>query len=224
MYHPHGLHLSKNQIANLARGRRVRLAHHQMSGPHKVFLRKDQLAKMSTRHSKGAGYVIQMDPDQLAYHAQTGGSIFDSLASWGRKFLSKAQHYLAPVANQLANSGLQFLEGEVVPRLQRKAVSMGDQLLSHGINYVDRGLSRLGAGVRKTARRRPVRSMQHGGNLWDDITGGIGSVFKTVAPIALPLAGQLIGKRLGLGLKRKRGGRGVLAPGQYARGITSPGY
>jgi hypothetical protein len=223
MYHAHGLNLSKNQIANLARGRRVRLAHHQMTGPHKVFLRKDQLAKMSTRHAKGVGVVIQMDPDQLAHHAMAGGSIFDTLKMWGQKFLSKAQHYLAPVASQLAHTGLNFLEAEVVPRLQRKAVSMGDQLLSHGINYVDRGLSRLGAGVRKPTRRRTVRSM-HGGNLWDDIVGGVGSVFKTVAPIALPLAGQLIGKRLGLGLKRKRGGRGVMAPGQYARGITSPGY
>jgi len=215
-YHPHGLTLSRTQIANMARGRRVRLAHHQMVGPHRVYLRKDQLAKMTTRHNKGSGYIIQMDPDQLAYHAKHGGSIFDTLKNWGRKALSAAQQFISPVASQLADSGMHFLQGEVVPRLQRKAVSMGDQLLSHGIDMVDRGLNRLGAGV-KRRRRVPASASryrhQHGEGFFDDVFSGLKSVANTVLPIVTPIAGQLIGKRLGLGLRRKRRGTGILAPG-----------
>jgi hypothetical protein len=68
----------------------------------------------------------------------------------------------------------------------------------------------MGARARTNRVRRAV-----GTGIFDDIFSGIKNIGSTLAPLAVPIATNLIARRMGMGLRRKRRpvGGSITAPG-----------
>ena len=124
-----------------------------------------------------------MTHEQLRHHAEVGGSIFDSIKSFGRKFLSAVQpivHKVAnavrPIVHKVGNVGKE-LASEAWDQFKREAGPLAQNLanetharvktrIQRGItdfvntagaranSTVDRGLKRFGAGAMGTGLNR----------------------------------------------------------------------
>ncbi len=187
MYHGYGVNLSRAQVSSLGRGATVRLKHGDLAGQDKVYLTQTQITRMNRCRAANKGCDLKLSNAQLRHHVQHGGSILDTLKSFGKTVFNEV---VKPIASNVVKMAL--------PRVQKR----GEQLAS---DLVNRTLTRVGAGRRK-----------RGAGVWDDIWGGIQSVGKVALPIATTVGTNLLAKRLGMGLKKKRRqvGRSFLLPGQ----------
>jgi hypothetical protein len=228
-YHTHGISLSKPQIGKLSRGGAVRLKHSQLKGPHTVYLTSKQMNHLSKAHKGGHGAQISMSHDQLRHHAVNGGSIFDTLKRWGKKFLSAVAPYASDLALTAAHAAaphLNDITNDISSRVSAGVTRGINNLGNRARAGVDRALSSVGTGVTdgdgifsdalssfglgiKPKRARKVKVQ--GDGFLDDIWSGV----KHVGAAALPVAVGLAGKTL-LGGKIKKRGRKARGAGLYA--------
>jgi len=227
-YHPHGIHVSLPQVRKLARGERVRLTHAKLSGPHKVYLSEPQLKKLHKAHSAGKGAEIHMSHDQIHHHRVHGGSIFDTLKSFGKVIAPKLIEIGTPIVKDLAQKGLEkginLLSDKVRGKLAGTGVRRGrkkkgsgffDDFIAEFPKAVVRGATGalLGHGVKKgrkmsheqgqafAQRMREAKARKRGMVKGEGFWDDLGSIGKQVlTDVAIPA----IGARLTRGRGRAR--------------------
>lgn len=220
-YHKHSVHLSENQLRKLARGQTIRLKHEHLHGNHVLYLTEAQIKKLAKAHKNNKGAQLHLSHEQLKEHSIRGGSVFDSLRSFARKFGEIA----APVAQAalpIAQEILQPVIGRVKENAKRKVAEKADELLSSygmGVKQGKKGdgalseiLGAFGLGVNPhhKKRGRKPRVTHHkahtedGKGIFDDILRGVSTVSSAAAPFVPLLAG--------MGVKGKRGRKPRIEP------------
>ena len=180
--YPHvcGLHLTKTQLAKLARGETIQVKpQHMTGGPHSVHLGVRQHAKMSKALAEGKGARIRFSQHQIRHHAGTG--LFDVLRRIGalvKPFIRPAATFLAPYAKSALMSGADKLISKIGDKLIPLNPRLG-HAAERGLNYVtgealehgpfappmveEEQIEGHGVRRRKAApRRKPARKLRGG--------------------------------------------------------------
>lgn len=198
--------LSKGQAEKLVKGKKVRLTHRALSGgAQTVYLTGQQNRKVETRLKRGTGADIgPFSAAQLSHNVQHGSGFFDSF----KKAATGALKDLAKEGLKLAvDKGGDFLKNKATEMIESK---LGSQPAA------------AGSGVKRrsylTKKQMDMIREQHGEGFFDDLWSGI----KSVGKVALPIAGNMLLGRSGLGSifgggKRGRGGKRGGAIGIYRR-------
>ena len=126
IYYPHGVKLSENQKAKLARTVKnnsaiaIRLSKNALAGSDQLMLTKTQLKRIQKAMRNGTGTDVKISKTQIRKAVQEGGSLWSSLFSLGTRMLpyatkaaSKAVPALATGAlSGLANLGIDKIFGK----------------------------------------------------------------------------------------------------------------
>lgn len=196
--------LSKAQVEKLAKGKKVRLTNAALKGGnHTVFITHQQDRKIQTRLKKGVGMDIAFDSSQFKHNAQHGSGFFDSFKAAAKGALK-----------DLAKEGLKIAVDKGGDFLKNKATEMIESKLGNQP-------AAAGSGVKRrsylTKKQMDMIRAQHGEGFFDDVLGGL----KSVAKVALPIAGNMLLARGGMppmfGSGKRRGGKRGGAIGIYRR-------
>ena len=218
-YTKHGVKLSAYQKARIRNGHAVRLTHSALEGPDMVYLTKSQMSKLQRAEKAGKGAQISLSADQIEYGKINGSGIFSTAKSVAKRVGNFALPVVKSVGRKLGEIALS--------RLEKKAVSKGEELL-------DRGLSRFGAGVRR-GRSKVIpfgnpneihqAEMVHGKGFFKDLFNKVIKPIgtKIVVPLAKKVGPKLVDVAVNRGISAltggsKRRGRKVAGQGLYAPG------
>lgn len=206
-YEEYSLNLSRPQVAKLAKGKKIRLSHQQLTTPGdvKIFLTPQQARRVQTRVSKGLGVDIGgFDVSQIEHNVKFGMGFWSSMS----RFLKGAATALNQKVIQPVYQGLRPALENARDRVVQRGVNLGQDLL-------DKGLRRIGAGskpkkgvmppalARYWAARRAAKagSAKAGKGVSDMFGFGVEPMvvpkrrgkgfFSGLAKIVRPVAGQL---------------------------------
>lgn len=159
MYNPVGVSkLSENQKSRLRNGHPVRI---KKGTANKLHLTQEQIKKLESAARRGAGYTVQLNPEQAQKH---GAGLFGDIATKMKKLAVKHKDLINPVIRAVKNAGHRGLQ-KVSSSLHNK------------INEIPE-LS--GEGVKKRRRGRPKKGDGLLGDVLGFINPTIGAVAKTV--------------------------------------------
>ena len=106
-YYPHGVKLSENQKAKLARAVKnnsaitIRLSKNELTGPDQLMLTKTQMKRIQKAMRNGTGADVKISKTQIRKAVQEGGSLWSSLFSLGSRML--------PLATKVASKAVPAL-------------------------------------------------------------------------------------------------------------------
>lgn len=160
MYNPVGVSkLSENQKSRLRNGHPVRI---KKGTANKLHLTQEQIKKLEQASRRGAGYTVQLNPEQAQKH---GAGLFGDISTKLKRMAVKHKDIINPVIKAVKSAGHRGL--------QKVATSLHNK-----INEIPE-LS--GEGIKKRRRGRPSKK---GKGLLGDVLGminpTIGAVAKTV--------------------------------------------
>ena len=203
MYNPVGVSkLSENQKSRLRNGHPVRI---KKGTANKLHLTQEQIKKLESASRRGAGYTIQLNPEQAEKH---GAGLFGDIATRLKKLAVRHKDIINPVIKAVKSAGhrglqkvstslhnkineMPELSGEGVKR-RRGRPRKGAGILGDLVGMINPTMGAVaktvGLGVKKTRKPRARK----GKGLVGDLLGMINPTMGTVA------------KTVGLGVKRTR--------------------
>ena len=214
MYNPVGVSkLSENQKSRLRNGHPVRI---KKGTANKLHLTQEQIKKLESASRRGAGYTVQLNPEQAEKH---GAGLFGDIATKLKKLAVKHKDIINPVIKAIKNAGhkgltkvstslhnkinqMPELSGEGVKR-RRGRPKKGAGILGDIIGMINPTIGTVaktvGLGVKKT--RKP-RAKKGKGLLSDLAKSGV----KALAPVLIDAASNAAKNKIsGMGAKRRVG-------------------
>ena len=117
------MNATKEQFHNLAKGKSVRLTHHQISGgKHHVYLTRSQVNKLKKALENQRGGSIKLSQCQIKHHAMHGIGFFSDLVRHIKSTAKKVYHHIKPIAEP------------AIHEVGRHLKHHGNELLKQGIN------------------------------------------------------------------------------------------
>lgn len=208
-YIPIPMNISEQTGSGLIKGGSISVPLNEHKGDDLVYLTKQQVKRLVKAHKSNRNIKLKMSPSQIRYNAVHGQGLFGDLAKTLHGYAKKAYHiikgHVQPHIGTLAKHGL-----DTANKVIRNQLDRGH---AHVAQQIDNFAHRYGTGV----SQHPMASglddkdqldyinYQGGFGFWEDLWGGIKDVGKTAASIALPIAQQVIVKRLGGGVSKGKG-------------------
>ena len=169
MYHKQNVHLSLGQLKRLSQGARVNLKHHQLDGPHTLFLTHTQKKRIAKAHELQTGTSIKMSLAQLKHHHAHGGNILSDLWNHIKSGATKA-------AGTLAEKGLERAGSKLLDNLEKRMSgkgffddlwggikSVGEKVVPVvGNALLNKGIGKLLGGGVKPKRKRKAKAKGDG--------------------------------------------------------------
>ena len=204
-YHKiHLAHLSNPQIGKLLNGHRIRVKH---GHGHEVHVSEEQHKKIMKAHKKGAGSTIQFDPFQIHHHQHLRGTGFlDVLKKGavaglkqgakfvGNKGIDLASGYAKNALSNAVGSGVSHHHAHHAHHLTHPHMGHGEALFPAGYG------EGIGDGIGKRRGRKGK--------------GLIGSVARTLAPMAINAGANFIKQHHLFGQGGRGKGRGRRGKGE----------
>lgn len=134
-YIPHGVTLSQNQKAKLAKALEkrepitIRLSHSKLTGPDELMLTKTQIGRIKKSVASGKGVDIKISKTQIGKVVQKGGSLFTSLAALVPKLLPKVTTLASKVIPGLATGALTSLGNFTMDKILGQGYASGGFLI-----------------------------------------------------------------------------------------------
>lgn len=217
MYNPVGVSkLSENQKSRLRNGHPVRI---KKGTANKLHLTQEQIKKLESAARRGAGYTVQLNPEQAQKH---GAGLFGDIATKMKKLAVKHKDLINPVIRAVKNAGhrglqkvssslhnkineIPELSGEGVKKRRRGRPKKGAGLLGDVLGFINPTIGAVaktvGLGVKK--KRKP-RTKKGKGFISDIAKAGA----KALAPVLIDAAASAAkGKVAGMGVKKRKVGR-----------------
>ena len=196
MYNPVGISkLSENQKSRLRNGHPVRIKN---TTPNKLHLTQEQIKKLESASRRGAGYTIQLNPEQAEKH---GAGLFGDIATKLKKLAVRHKDIINPVIKAIKSAGhkglskvstslhnkineMPELSGEGVKKRRRGRPKKGEGLLGDVLSMINPTMGTVaktvGLGVKKTRKPRTRKGKGLIGDVLSMINPTMGTVAKTV--------------------------------------------
>ena len=220
MYNPVGVSkLSENQKSRLRNGHPVRI---KKGTANKLHLTQEQIKKLESASRRGAGYTVQLNPEQAEKH---GAGIFGDIATKLKKLAVKHKDIINPVIKAIKNAGhkgltkvstslhnkindMPELTGEGAKKRRRGRPSKkGKGFLGDVLGFINPTIGTVaksvGLGVKKTRkpRTRKPTTTKGKGLLSDLAKSGV----KALAPVLIDAASNAAKNKIsGMGARKKR--------------------
>jgi len=209
MYNPVGVSkLSENQKSRLRNGHPVRI---KKGTANKLHLTQEQIKKLESAARRGAGYTVQLNPEQAQKH---GAGLFGDIATRVKKLANQHKDIINPVIKAIKSAGHRGLQ-KVSTSLHSK-INEIPELSGEGVKKRRRGRpSKKGKGMMSTVLKGVIPSIsllpsdRKGNGLIGDVLGFINPTIGTVA------------KTVGLGVKKTRKPRTRKPRTKKGKGVLS---
>ena len=211
MYNPVGISkLSENQKSRLRNGHPVRI---KKGTANKLHLTPEQIKKLESASRRGAGYTVQLNPEQAEKH---GAGFFGDIATKAKRIANKHKDLINPVIKAVKNAGHRGLQKmstslhnkiNQIPELSGDGVKRRRGRPKKGAGFVGDILGMInptigavaktvGLGVKKTRKPRKGK-----GIVSDMAKSGL----KAIAPVLIDAASSAVKNKIsGMGAKKKR--------------------
>ena len=141
-YYPHGVKLSENQKAKLAKAVKnnsaitIRLSKNVLTGSDQLMVTKTQLKRIQKAMKKGTGADVKISKTQIRKAVQEGGSLWSSLFSLGTKMLPFSTKAASKVVPSLATGAMQALGSLGIKKIFGEGQTGGYLIPNNKINLV----------------------------------------------------------------------------------------
>ena len=216
-YHPHGVKLSENQKAKLARAVKnnsaitIRLSKNELAGTDQLMLTKTKIKRIQKAMRNGTGADVKISKTQIRKAVQEEGSFWSSLFSLGARMLPYATSAASKALPALATGALSGLANMGVDKIFGKGQIGGFMIPQNKVNQLIQYKDRL-----TEAQKKQIVSTWHSGGqvvIKPTKAQSGGFLGTLLASIGVPLLmSALTGKGLQVDKKRPRRSLPVFVP------------